>query len=373
LKPKIVIARYKAWDLLNYQEPVICAMLDKGYEVVAVATPDACVARLEALGCRFIPLNMHNQSTHPLRDLVVLWKYVCLMLREKPLVFLGYTVKPNIYGSLAARLAGAKIINNINGLGTAFLHNNWLARLVTLLYRLALASSSKVLFHNQDDRELFVRSAIVRDENTGLLPGSGVNLTRFSLQPMPSLVQWNGLRFLFVGRMLWDKGVLELVEAVGNVKHKYQQTVCCLLGAVDERHPSGIPKARIQAWCEQGLVTYQPHVEDVRTEMIKADCVVHPSYYREGLPKSLLEAAALGRPVITTDSVGCRDVVEDGVTGYLCKPRDAEDLALKLLAFIELSPEQRSAMGRAGRAKAEREFDEQIIVRNYLELLSTLV
>lgn len=365
---KVVIALNTAWNLVNFRAGLIRALVAAGYEVVAVAPPDKYAARLPALGCRYLPLPMDNQGTHPGRDTVLLWRFLCILRRERPTVFLGYTVKPNVYGSLAAHMLGIPVVNNIAGLGSVFIRQGWLAHLVRGLYRLALARSWRVFFQNDDDLRMFVDAGLVRLLQTDRLPGSGVDLGRFVSTPFPA---GKGIRFLLVARMLWDKGVGEYVEAARLVHRCYPDAEFCLLGFLDVKNPAAISREQMAEWVAEGTVNYLGESDDVRNEIAAADCVVLPSY-REGVPRSLLEAAAMGRPIITTDVAGCRDVVNDRVNGFLCRARDAEDLANKMKQMAALPAEIRTEMGRKGREKMEREFDERIVIQKYLDEISKI-
>ena len=374
---KVMISINTAWNLTNFRSGLIRALIAKGYEVVAVAPHDGYANRLASLGCRFIALPMDSQGTHPLRDLMLLFRFLKLLHRERPDVFLGYTVKPNIYGSLAARMLGIPVVNNIAGLGAVFIQDGWLVRLVRGLYRVALSRSTTVFFQNNDDRVLFVNAGLVRSEVADLLPGSGIDLTRFSTNPDNTALQhstnYDGrFRFLLIARMLKDKGVGEYVMAAKLIRSRYPQVECCLLGFVDVQNPAAISRAEMDAWVAQGDVIYLGVSDDVRVEIATTDCIVLPSY-REGTPRTLLEAAAMGKPIVTTDAVGCREVVDDGVNGYLCRVRDAEDLAEKMRLMIELSPNERAVMGAAGRKKMELEFDEKIVIDKYLDVIGALV
>lgn len=366
--PKVIIALNTTWNLVNFRSGLICALVAAGYEVVAVAPPDEYVSRLSALGCRFVPLPMDNKGTHPGRDLLLLWRFYRLLRRERPDVYLGYTVKPNVYGSLAAHALGIPVINNITGLGAVFIKDSWLTRLVRGLYRLALSRSAKVFFQNNDDRQMFVSGGLVAEAVADQLPGSGIDLTKFAPVPLPSQ---SPIRFLLIARMLWDKGVGEFVEAARLLKRRGVSADFCLLGFLDVQNPAAISRKQMDAWEGEGVVRYLGVSDDVSAEIASADCVVLPSY-REGTPRSLLEAAAIGRPIITTDAVGCREVVDDGVNGYLCCPRDADDLADKMRRVVVLLPAEREAMGRWGREKVEREFDERIVIGKYLEAIECL-
>jgi glycosyltransferase involved in cell wall biosynthesis len=369
---KVLIALNTAWNLVNFRAGLIRALVAQGYEVVAVAPSDEYAARLAMLGCRFVALPMDNKGTHPGRDALLLWRFWRLLRREKPDVYLGYTVKPNVYGSLSAHMLGVPVINNIAGLGAVFIRDGWLVRVVRWLYRLALGRSKRVFFQNDDDRQLFLEAGLVRAEVTDLLPGSGIDLTRFTVVPLGTS---NGsvrrFRFLLIARMLWDKGVGEYVEAARLLQARWPEVECCLLGFVDVQNPAAISRKQMDTWVLQGRVTYLGVSDDVRAEIAAADCIVLPSY-REGTPRTLLEAAAMGRPIITTDAVGCREVVDDGHNGFLCLPRDAGDLFDKMELMLSLSDGQRIKMGLRGREKMEIEFDEQIVIRKYLAAIEDI-
>ena len=261
---------------------------------------------------------------------------------------------------------GVEVINNIAGLGAVFVTNNWLTKLVRGLYRVALSRSNKVFFQNDDDRQLFVLGGLVAEEVADRLPGSGIDLEQFQPSPLP---ESRSVRFLLIARMLWDKGVGEFVQAARMLKQRGVDAECSLLGFLDVRNPAAISRKQMDDWVAEGVVRYLGVSDNVREEIARAHCVVLPSFYREGTPRALLEAAAMARPIVTSDSVGCRDVVDDGVNGYLCKPKDAADLAEKMERIVALSPAERAAMGLRSREKAEREFDEQIVVKKYLEAI----
>jgi glycosyltransferase involved in cell wall biosynthesis len=370
---RIVIGLNTAWNLVNFRAGLIRALVAKGYEVIAVAPPDVYVPRLAALGCRFVGLPMDNQGTHPGRDALLLFRFLRLFWRERPDVYLGYTVKPNVYGSLAARWLGVPVINNIAGLGAVFIKDGWLVRLVRGLYRAALVASRKVFFQNDDDRQLFIASGLVPAPVTDLLPGSGIDLARFTVVPLvPHAGTTRKFRFLLIARMLLDKGVAEYVEAARLIRARWPQAECCLLGFVDVQNPAAISRAQMDEWVKQGFVTYLGVSDDVRAEIVQADCIVLPSY-REGTPRTLLEAAAMGRPIITTNAVGCREVVDDGINGYLCQTRNAADLAAKMEQMLALTHQQRQDMGLRGRAKMEAEFDEQIVINKYLAAIEAIL
>lgn len=346
---------------------LIKTMVLAGHEVIAVAPYDEFAPRLESLGCRYIALPMDNQGTHPGRDALLLCRFWRLLRRERPDVFLGYTVKPNIYGSMAAHALGIPVINNIAGLGAVFIRGGVLATLVRSLYRKALRKSFLVFFQNPDDQRLFAQGELAPRGKTALLPGSGVDLERFAMAPLP-LRPAGAMRFVLIGRLLRDKGVLEFVEAAQILRSRWPAVQCCLLGFVDVLNPAAISRSEVEAWASAGVIRYLGASDDVRQEIAHADCIVLPSY-REGTPRSLLEAAAMGRPIITTDAVGCREVVQDGTNGFLCKVADSEDLAAKMEHMLRLSYDERTQMGVQGRKMVEASFDEKLVLTKYLNAI----
>lgn len=373
---KVVIGLNAAWNLVNFRAGLIRALVAEGYEVVAVAPPDTYAPQLDKLGCRYAPLPMDNMGTHPGRDLLLLWRFALLLKRERPAVFLGYTIKPNVYGSLAAGLLGIPVINNIAGLGSVFGKRGMLPRLVQQLYRMALSKSAKVFFQNEEDKQLFIEKQLVPKSIATRIPGSGVDLSKFRCaagEHPPHQTSTRTTTFILIARMLWEKGVGEFVEAARIVKQDHPNVTFQLLGFLDVQNPSAVPRAQVDQWVEEGVIQYLGISDDVRVQLSSADCVVLPSYYREGVPRTLLEAAAMCRPIITTDWVGCREVVDHGINGYLCAPRSAVDLAEKMKCLIRLSPEGRAEMGRQGRIKVEREFDEQLVIKQYLREIDIIL
>lgn len=391
---KVVLVSNTAWSIANFRGGLIRALCAAGYEVVTVAPPDEHVPRIEALGVLFVPLAMDNKGANPVRDFGLFLRFLSLLRRERPEVFLGYTVKPNVYGGLAARVLGIAAISNVAGLGTAFIRDTWLTRVVEGLYRAGLAQAKKVFFQNYEDRALFLARGLVRPDVMERLPGSGVDTERFApevffLHPgslhqggddiVDTCVRGNdgdvGLRpfrFLLAARLLWDKGVGEFVGAARKLRQEGVAVEFQLLGFLDVENRTAVSRGEVEAWEREGVVRYLGTMDDVRPVFAQADCIVLPSY-REGVPRSLLEAASMAKPIITTDAVGCRDVVSNGVNGYLCRLRDADDLARQMRRMMALSPEKRRIMGLAGREKMVREFDEKIVIGRYLETIQEIL
>ncbi|PSJ41734.1 glycosyltransferase family 4 protein [Allosphingosinicella deserti] len=358
----ILISINAAWNIVNFRSGLIRALQADGHRILALAPPDDWSGQLAAFGVEFHPLEMDKKGVSPARDAMLLLRYIAALRRLRPDVFLGYTAKPNIYGSLAAHVLGIPVVNNVSGLGTAFIRGGWLMRLVSALYRLAFRRSKVVFFQNEEDQALFVGRKIVSSERSRLLPGSGIDLSKF--RPQRQTSAGKGFSFLLIARLLWDKGVGEFVEAARIVRASIPDARFQLLGFLDAENRTAVPRANVDAWQAEGLIDYLGHASDVRPFIAQAGCVVLPSY-REGLPRSLLEAAAMAQPLIATNVPGCRQVVEHGVNGFLCAPRDPQALAEAMLAMIRLSEADRAAFGDAGRRKAEEQFDEAKVVDLY--------
>lgn len=366
----VVIAANAAWNLVNFRAGLIRALVGDGYDLVGAAPPDAeAQAALAAMGCGFHAVAVDSKGVSPWHDLRTAAAFDRLFRDERPFAYLGYTVKPNVYGSMAAARRRVPAINNVSGLGTAFIEDSWLTPLVEQLYRTGLKRSRVVFFQNADDAKLFQERRLVRAEQVRLLPGSGVDLTYFA--PVAKAEGGAGLVFLLIARLLRDKGVLEFVEAARACKTRNATMRFQILGFLGAENRTAIPRSEVERWVAEGIIEYLGDACDVRPHIAAADCVVLPSY-REGTSRVLLEAAAMARPLVATDVPGCREVVEHGVNGYLCKVRDAEDLASAMDRIAEAAPGRRAAMGQAGRAKVARQFDERIVIDAYRSALSEL-
>ena len=370
---KIIINVNTAWNLFNFRAGLIGELISLGYEVVAVAPKDEYVSKLELLGCRFVHLEIDNQGTHPARDLLLLWRYWNLLRIEKPDLCLFYTVKPNVYGSLVSTLSGVPYINNVAGLGAVFIGGGWLKWFVSILYKLAFRNSSNVFFQNKDDLELFLKNKLISRQLTDVLPGSGINLNHFApIDVSLGLTLNRPFKFLLIARMLKDKGVVEFVNAAQMLKESGIKAEFSLLGFLDVQNPAAISTEQMRTWTEQGFVKYLGTSDDVRGHIAQADCIVLPSY-REGTPRSLLEAAAMGKPIIATNVVGCKEVVVDGENGLLCEAKNALDLASKMKEMFLFSDGERKLMGEKGRLKMEQEFDELFVIQKYIETIDLVL
>lgn len=370
MKQKIVICANSSWNLLNFRSGLIRALIASGYDVVALAPRDASTANVERLGCRFVELPMSPTGKGVFSNLRLLLRFFLVLRHERPDWFLGFTIKPNIFGSLAARLCGTRHINNITGLGSVFSERTMLTRLTIILYTFALAKSSCVFFQNSEDLNLFANEGILKNRLADLLPGSGVDLEHFHNHQIDAKSAINEanrtLSFILVSRMLRDKGVVVFYEAARSLLDSGLKAEFRLLGPIAEGR-EGVPLATIQKWQDEGVVTYLGETDDVRPFVLASDCVVLPTFYREGVPRALIEAAAMGRPLIATDVAGCREIVIDKKNGYLCAPRSADDLAAKMQLFIDQSKKNKEQMGRSSRAMVEQSFDEKFVINKYLD------
>jgi glycosyltransferase involved in cell wall biosynthesis len=359
---KILIVANSSWFIHNFELALIRA-LQSTLEVVAVTPHDDWSSRFASLGVRFVALPMSRRGLNPFADIRMALGLYRVYQREEPEVVFHNTIKPVIYGSIAARAAGVKgILNMIPGLGYVFtgqtLRHRSLRHLVKLMYRCALDGSHRVFFQNPDDRRYFVENGLVKADKAELTYGLGVDLERFQyVEPTPTT---RGCTFILVSRMLWDKGVGEFVAAATELKRTFVEARFQLLGKLDQDNPSHINRETIDEWHRSGVVEYLGEVSDVRPILEKADVVVLPSSYREGVPNALLEGLALGRPVITTDAPGCRETVVDKVNGLLIPPRDVAALSAAMRYMIT-HQERRLEMGREGRKLAVERFDVNLV------------
>ncbi|CAG4885853.1 glycosyltransferase family 4 protein [Paraburkholderia gardini] len=358
-----------AWAIHTYRQGLIRMLVSKGVDVTVIAPRDRTFELLMQMGCRCIDLPVASKGTSPLDDLRTLWALYRHYRTIRPDVVFHYTIKPNIYGSIAAKLAGVTSVAVTTGLGYVFIQQSRAAQVAKKLYRFAFRFPREIWFLNRDDEAAFLdQKLLVHPERARLLHGEGVDLEQFAFAPLVDRAQFT---FVLIGRLLWDKGVGEYVEAARQLRVRYPHARFLLLGPVGVDNPSAITRAEVDAWQREGVVTYAGEAHDVRPFIVDADCVVLPSY-REGVPRTLMEASAMGRPIVATDVPGCREVVADGVNGLLCEVKSAESLTAKLAQMLDMSGDERRAMGERGRQKVASEFDERVVVERYKDLLHTL-
>jgi len=368
MKRRVALIANSIWNIVNFRANLIGYLKTADYDVVVFAPKDKDLRRLNT---DFFHIPLDARSINPYKDLLLILRLISLLRKTKPDVVLNYTIKPVIYGTISAKVLGIPCVNNITGLGTLFLKGIVSRMLGFMLYNIVLRISNIAFFQNPDDFRLFDRLGFLRRARVAILPGSGVDLEKFTpaketLEPNADVV------FLFSGRLLLEKGIEEYIDAARIVRGICKQARFEVIGAFGTQGDESVLRSKIMLAIQDDAISYLGAVEDVRPHIEKIDCVVLPSY-REGTPRSLLEAAAMKKPIITTDVPGCREVVEEEKNGYLCRVRDPEDLARKMIRFVRLPAAEKTRMGRYGRRKMERQFDESIVIGKYLTAIKDLV
>jgi glycosyltransferase involved in cell wall biosynthesis len=359
---KIAIVVNNSWYAWIMRANLGFAFQKEGYEVVFICPYDKYSENIKK-HFGYIDININSKGINPIEDLKTIYSYYKIYKELKPDIVLQYNIKPNIYGTIAADMLNIPTINNIAGLGTLFIKQNIITKIAKLLYKVSQKKATKVFFQNHDDFKMFVDERLIQKEKCDILPGSGVDITRF----IPVKKNDDGVfRFLLASRMLWAKGVQEFVDSAKIIKAKHENIEFQLLGHLDMASPTAISKEQMDTWVDDGYVKYLGSSDDVRVEISQADCIVLPSFYREGVPRILLESASMEKPIITTNNIGCKNVVDDGLNGYLCEVRNSQDLADKMEIMINLDNNERKSMGKAGRIKMINKFDEKIVINKYL-------
>ncbi len=360
---RIALVTNTAWNIYNFRLGLIEALQQQGHQVISIAPPDDYSDRLRETGLTLYDINMDSRGVNPARDASLILALYRLYNTLEPDLILHFTVKPNIYGTLAASYLRIPVINNVCGLGTVFLQDGMVSAVAKWLYRVSFRFSQKVFFHNPDDHDLFIREGLLDSSKADVVPGSGIDTLKF--QPEDQQSSQPTFTFLVISRLIYDKGIVEYIEASQYLKSRGVAVRCQLLGAKDPNHKRGIPVELVDQWAQSDVIDYLGTTDDVRLIIQQADCVVLPSY-REGLPRTLLEAASLQKPIVATDTPGCRHVVEHGVNGLLCKVKDAADLAEKMLMIAQLDKEEIRVMGARGREIVQTKFSQKVVVDTYV-------
>lgn len=364
---RILFVGNTAWSMYNFRGNLI-KRLAQDYEVCVAAPFDAVFSdKIIALGAKFLSIEIAAKGTNPITDSFLTAKFVRLFKQEQVDFIFLYTIKPNIYGGVAARMCKIPFIAVTTGLGYTFVVDNMISRIARKLYKFSFKHAKQVWFLNKEDEADFLKYKLLDKKKSWVLHGEGVDTMRFALKSMPDKVS-----FLLMARMLWDKGVGDFVEAARIVKRKHPQIEFKLLGFLNAENPSAISEAQIKSWEKEGLVKYLGVTNNVVPYLTDATSLVLPSYYREGIPMTLLEAASMGRVLITTDNVGCRDTVDDNKTGFICPIKNVKMLAGCMLKLVEMKQEERISMGKAARDKVLNEFDEKRVFSAYLSALKQL-
>lgn len=369
---KIAIVANSTWNIYNFRLDLIRQFRSKGYRVIVIAPVDQYIHYLnENHFTKHISLRqLSPQSKNPLKDFLLLRELYKIYKKEKPDLILHYTIKPNIYGSIAARWLKIPCISTVTGLGYTFLNQGVSTRFVKPLYKFAFRNNAKIIFHNNDDQTLFDKLNLIKKGNSEVIKGSGVNTNFF--RPLKGDLTNRKFIFLFVGRLLYDKGIVEFIQAAKQVRQIIRNAECWVVGELNAKNPSNIPQSQLLQWVENRYIRYWGATNDIRGFIKKADVVVLPSY-REGMPRAVLEAMAMGKPIITTNTAGCRESIDHDVNGYLVPVKDHLALAEAMVNIYSLDQDKLEQMGIASRKKALEEFDEKIINQRYLELAEEVI
>jgi glycosyltransferase involved in cell wall biosynthesis len=372
---KILLTSNILWGFAFFRIDLIKELIRNGYDVTCAGDIDnfskESINIIASAGAHIRVLKISRKGINPLREIMYLFNYYRIVKTENPGVIINYSIKPVLYGSFISYITRIPSVAIFPGLGHAFLKQNILNSLVKLFYKICLRVPEKVVFLNNDDIELFLNENIVSEKKVIYLPSEGINTSEYS--PVGKCSNDQKVIFLLIARFFWEKGIGEYVEAAKIIKRKYSNVEFQLLGFIDYDNPRAIKIEQINEWVQDGYINYLGKTDCVKKVIKETDCVVLPSYYREGVPRSLLEAASMSKPIITSDTIGCRDVVDDGINGFLCKPKDVKDLVIKLEMMIEMSNEDRIKMGQKGREKIINKFAVEKVNEVYLNFINNIL
>lgn len=357
------------WNIYNFRLNVIDILLKNNFKVYVIAPVDKYIHYKERYNeITHVPLKkLSRDSVNPIKDILLTIELNGIYKKIKPDIILHYTVKPNIFGGIAAKLSKIQSIAVITGLGYAFIHNGYVRKITEQLYKYTSSIHETIIFENNDDRELFENSHLIKSGFGVSIKGCGVDTKHFKFKK--SKRKNDKVVFTFIGRLIYDKGVNEFVQAAKLIRQKYDNVEFWLVGEIDKHNPAAVRNKDLVNWVREKTVIYHGSINDVRSFIANSSCIVLPSY-REGLSRVLMEAASMSIPIITSDTAGCREVVEEGLNGFLVPIKDVEKLADSMESFLSLSNEKRNEMGKYGRAKVLKEFDDKIIAQNILDIIN---
>lgn len=358
VKKKILILSNHFITLYSFRKELISKLVEDGNDVYISMPQSDENCFFSDMGCKIVETPVDRRGVNPIRDFGLICDYIRIMRELQPDIIFSYTIKPNIYGCIASNLTNNIQVCNITGTGATFLKKSVVSTIAKMLYKISVKKSYKVFFQNNGDKEYFIQNKMVAD-NYAVIPGSGVNLEQYTICDFPSE---NYVNFIFIGRVMKLKGIDQYLECAKTIIGKYPNTNFYIAGFIEEDKYSEI----VDNYHKQGIVNYIRFQKDMKSWIQKSHCTILPSHGGEGVPNVLLESAAMGRGCIASNIDGAKDVVEDGVTGYLFKTGDTNDLIDKVEKFLGLSYENRKKMGLAGRAKMEKEFDRQLVIKAYL-------
>ena len=366
---KIVFSSNISWSIYNFRTPLLKSLQKDGHIIYTVASKDKYADKLIDEGFFFDEVKLNNNSKNPFEDIKLVFQYYNLYKKIKPDVICHNAIKPNIYGTIAAKFLGIPVVNNISGLGTLFIKESLSTKIAKFLYKVSQRKADKVFFQNTEDYQEFLKNNLVKEGICEIIPGSGVNTELFIPKKNEERMLF---RFIFIGRLLFDKGILEYIKALRILKKKYSNFEGTMLGPIYQSNNTAITEENLKEWIKEGVVNYLGITDNIVEFMQEADCLVLPSY-REGLSKVLIEASSVGVPIITTNVPGCKDVVVNEVTGLLCEAKNVNDLAMKMEEMLNYDEKKRKEMGLNARKRAIAFFDEKIIINQYKNAINKVV
>ncbi len=364
---RIGIVANTTWNIYNFRLNVIDLLVKEGHDVFVMAPIDEYIEYKERFpSVKHIPLRvLTRDGKHPLKDFMLIEELRRKYKRLKLDIVIHYTHKPNIYGAIAGKLTNIPTIGIVTGLGYPFLKKGWMEKLVATMYRLTSGLHKKVIFENEDDRVMFIKQKLVKKEKAISIKGCGVNIAHFA--PMDAPVRNGITRFTFIGRLLYDKGIKEFVQAASDIKTRYNgKSKFTVVGEIDKDNPSSVNPDELAEWVHEDIIDYRGYVKDVRSIISNSDCIVLPSY-REAIARSLTESMAMGKPIIATETAGCREAIDQGENGFLVPIKDRDSLREAMDKIINMNNDQLKSMGEKGRQKTIKEFDDRIIAKNIVD------
>ena len=362
-KKVLILSNHHSYTY-NFRKEIIKRLIDEGYEVHITLPYGEKVKLLEEMGCIYTESPLDRRGMNPSTDFKLIKSYYRLIRRIKPDVVLSYTIKPNIYGGIICRVLKIPLIANVTGLGTAVGNESILQRVLVTLYKSAFKKAECVFFQNESNKDFFMNHGITL-KRYKVIPGSGINIDEFQYQEYPK--DNNSVRFLFIGRIMKDKGIEELIEAAKRIKEEHTNVQFDALGFFEDEY-----KDKVEILQKKNIITFHGVKDTVREYLKSSHAVIHPTYH-EGMSNVLLEAAATGRPVLASNIPGCKEIFDEGISGFGFEAKNIESLTQAILKFIKLTNQEKLTMGEEGRKKVEREFDRSIVVDAYLhEIIRTM-
>ena len=367
---KILIFSNSFWNLYNFRSSII-HKLKNNNKIILVAKKDIYYNKFTNINnIRLKKLNFSSKSRSIFSNIFIFFNFFFILKKENPDLLITFTIKPNIFGSIASGILDIKTINNITGLGSAFLKKNYFLLLIKCLFKFSFKKSKIVFFHNSLEKKIFISSAIVKKKQAKIINGSGINLKNYKKRIFSRDKITN--KFVFSGRMISDKGIYELIEAIKIVKQKYNYTSFSIFGLLNQDNAGAISKKTIQLWIDRGYINFYPNVKKVNEHLSNFDCFIMPSY-SEGMSRSLLEAASSGLPILCSDIPGCREIVKSNVNGFLFKPKNIRTLSNAIVKFIHLSVQKRILFGKQSRYIIQNNFTDEKVTKNYINHINEIL